>query len=352
MKEEERAINLDPGTKIKRLIKSLRADEWQDREEAERLLCEIGEPAEPFLKEVIQNCDLETKYRAERLLRRIETKRLGKIVFTKDEDIWIMDFDGENQTRLTDRIRAWGPRLSPDNKKIVFSKTGHGDSEIYVMDVDSKRLMRLTDTKGHDNHPCWSPDGKKIAFKSGRDGQRGWMGITGEIYVMDADGKNQRRITNNNVSDMYPHWSPDGKRIVFVSGRSGKNDNIFIMDTAGKNLTRLTGDKSANVQPCWSPDGQKIAFISDRDGNWEIYVMDADGQNQTRLTYDAKVDRKELYKTEDSGPQWSPDGQKIYFTSRGDTGGAEIYIMDADGKNQTRLTKGGGSTYSVPSGMR
>ena len=188
---------------------------------------------------------------------------------------------------------------------------------IYVMDADGKNRTQLTDHPTGDRHPSWSPDGQRIAVDSFRDGA---------IYVMDADGKNQTQLTGG----WFPSWSPDGQRIAFAS-----NGAIFVIDADGKNQTRLT-DPTYNDKdeaPSWSPDGQRIAFarvrrIDETQDGWNvtsaIYVMDADGKNQTQLTD---------YILPAWDPSWSPDGQRIAFGSNG-----SIYVMDADGKNQTQLT--------------
>ena len=122
----------------------------------------------------------------------------------------------------------------------------------------------------------------QIAFMSERDGNN-------EIYVMDADGGNQRRLTENRRDDWSPSWSPDGKRIVFVSDRDGHPDvipgwftsEIYVMDADGRNPQNLTENPADDGFPSWSPDGKQIVFQSNRDdfGKYEIYVMDADGGN-------------------------------------------------------------------------
>ena len=128
----------------------------------------------------------------------------------------------------------------------------------------------------------------KIAFISDRDGD--W-----EIHVMDADGSNQTRLTNNvgvvltrglpsgSIQESGPSWSPDGSKILFISDQDGDTE-IYVMDADGSNQAKLTDNEVADWQPSWSPDGSSIAFNSNRDGNWEIYAMNADGSNQIRLT--------------------------------------------------------------------
>ena len=122
----------------------------------------------------------------------------------------------------------------------------------------------------------------RVTFNSDRDGN--W-----EVYVMDADGKNPRNLTNNPGDDLFPAWSPDGQRIVFTSLRDGNNE-IYVMGAAGRNPYRLTNNPAFDICPVWSPDGQRIAFASLRDGNWEVYVMDADGKNPRNLTNNSAGD--------------------------------------------------------------
>ena len=216
--------------------------------------------------------------------------------------------------------------------QIAFVSERDGNHEIYVMDVDGKNQRRLTNNVWEDWFPSWSPDGERIVFSSVRDGNfRNDFGITDEIYVMDADGSNQQRLTENLATDWYPSWSPDGDRIVFASKVGWGKWEIYVMDADGKNQQNLTEteDGQNDRDPSWSPDGDRIAFTSERDGNFEIYVMDANGKNQRNLIKSRQ---------NDSSPSWSPDGDRIAFTSNR-TGNYDIYVMDADGGNQRRLTK-------------
>ena len=239
--------------------------------------------------------------------------------------------------------------------QITFVSQRDGNAEIYVMDADGGDQRNLTNHRNEDWWPSWSPDGKRIVFVSERDGNR-------EIYVMDADGGNQQNLTNDRNEDWYPSWSPDGKRIAFMSLRDGHvidrapTYEIYVMDADGGNQQNLTNNPNDDRYPSWSPNSQRIACSSQRPGHfrskflitYEIYVMDADGGNQQRLTENQKNDWH---------PSWSPDGERIAFSSdrKGDFENFEIYVMDADGGNQQNLTNhrsGDDSPSWSPDGKR
>lgn len=278
-----------------------------------------------------------------------------KITFTSEQGyiatIWAMDADGSNQTKLTygyTHSSAW----SPDSTKIFFigsggAYAGIGDyAGIYVIDSDGSNQKRLLDIADDYKYLAWSPDGIKIAFASLSSGNA-------DIWVMEADGSNQINLTNSASDDYFPSWSPDGTKIAFESEQQG-NADIWVMEADGSNQINLTNSATGDYDPAWSPDGTKIAFVSEpesrsfiewwsateegtkvrvfgseQQGNTDIWVMNADGSNQIRLT-----------ETEgwDGQPAWSPDDTKIVFTSHRD-GDVQIYVMNADGSNQIRLTK-------------
>jgi hypothetical protein len=193
--------------------------------------------------------------------------------------------------------------------------------EIYVMRSDGSDPIRLTHNEANDMLPRWSPDGRRIVFVSDRDGNR-------EIYVMNADGNEQLNLTRHPAEDWTPCWSPDGQRIAFASFRDG-NWEIYVMNADGTNPQRLTRNNAADYSPAWSPDGQRIAFVSNRDGNLEIYIMNADGSNPTRFTQ---------HEATDQNPAWSPDGLWLYWESARD-GNMEIYRARLDGAELTNLTR-------------
>ena len=210
-------------------------------------------------------------------------------------------------------------------EKIAFTTDRDGNYEIYMMNTDGSNPVRLTNNSADDEAPAWSPDGRKIAFTTDRDGNY-------EIYVMNADGSNPVNLTNNSADDEDPAWSPDGSKIAFVTNRD-RNYEIHVMNADGSNPVRLTNNSANDWAPSWSPDGSKIAFITDRDeGMWiyEIYVMNADGSNQTNLTNNS---------ADDWWPAWSPDGRKIAFFGALDDVWS-IYVMDLDTGALRNITKG------------
>ena len=211
--------------------------------------------------------------------------------------------------------------------KIAFASSRDGNLEIYVMNVDGTNQTRLTDSPDREVMPAWSPDGTRIAYVT-RIGEGNW-----DIYVMDADGSNQTRLTFNLRIEQFPAWSPDSTRIAYVVD-FGAEASIFVMNADGSNQLNLTHNASKDHSPAWSPDGTRIAFSSPRiDANFDVWVMNADGTNPTRLTSG----------TGDEGmAAWSTDGTKIAFVTResrhypDDPGG--IFVMNADGSGTVRLT--------------
>jgi TolB protein len=265
--------------------------------------------------------------------------RNGKIVFTGNSDIYTTEADGGNVQRLTDSPRFdYLPRWSPDGTKIAFVRQRDNNGEIYVMNADGSNQTMLTNDPADDYSPIFSPDGTRIAFTTTRAAPNPTTCFISpncnvEIYVMNADGSNQTRLTSDPAYDYSPAWSPDGSRIAFTRG-----GYIYVMNADGSNQTQLT-NSGYDSSPRWSPDSSRFTFTSVRDNpspstcnrapcNVEIYSMNADGSNQTRLTNNPAYD---------VSPEWSPDGSRIAFVNL-DNNNDEIYVMNADGSNQTRLT--------------
>ena len=244
--------------------------------------------------------------------------RNGKLVFDEyyqyeNYDIYSIEPNGTGLTRLTDHPAldmeaAW----SPDGRHIAFTSSrdsaeptcmnqGYNcDLDVYTMDADGSDVKRLTDHPGRDGEPAWSPDGKRIVFTSLRDGELtfGSDAFNSELYVMNANGRQETRITTFPYVDKHPAWSPDGTRIAFFRGNCAYNctSHIFTVDPSGNGLVALTAGANARDRlPDWSPDGSRIVF--NREG--QFWFMNADGSSKSTLL----APRQE--------PVWSPDGTRI-----------------------------------------
>ncbi len=257
----------------------------------------------------------------------------GVVAFYSDRDgnpeIYLMNLNDGSLARLTDDPASDdSPAISPDGTQVVFL-TARNDPdphfpdfkyEIYVMDIDGGNSRRLTNTEASEDHPAWSPDGSKILFDADYD-EDGFF----EIYFMNSDGTDVTRLTSNAANDQFADWSPDGAQIAFSSDRDG-NWEIYVMDADGKNQQRLVNMPDWELFPAWSPDGSLIAFnrLQPNSHNTDIYVMAADGSQVSKLTEAPGFDEN---------PAWSPDGTQILFQSNRD-GNFELYIMNADGSDQ------------------
>lgn len=240
---------------------------------------------------------------------------------------------GSSARQLTrNRASDYGPVSSPDGRRIAFVSDRDGDDDVYVVNLDGSGLRKLTrDARAgsYDSAPAWSPDGARIAFASTRDGGEA------EIYVMRADGTKPRRLTRTPryVSDTTPSWSPNGQRIVFASNRAGfDNQELYVMRADGRHVLRLTRSRDDDGQPAWSPGGRRIAFVSRRDRNDEIYVVNADGSHPVRLTSTTGQD--------EFLPRWSPSGERLVFWSTAAGRADRIWSISADGAGRRLVAAG------------
>ena len=237
-----------------------------------------------------------------------------------------------------------GPVPAPAPERIAFTRVREdvnvpGDyrleAEIWVMDSDGGNARRLTHNTSDDFGAVWSPDGRTILFGAtqfGPDDSGALVVRSAHIYAIDAEGGKPTRITPLDMRAQFPSWSADGNRIVF-HGRPATGSaafEIFTMNPDGTALQQLTANDHVDARPDWSPDGTRIAFQSNRDGSTDIFVMNADGTGVTQLTSsDGPIVNQ--------APAWSPDGARIVFQSDR-AGNAEIHVMNSDGSAQTRIT--------------
>jgi TolB protein len=259
-----------------------------------------------------------------------ETKIYFVSTRSGSKEIWVMDYDGQNQHPITHLgTTSISPRVSPDNSRIAFASLGPEGWAIRMYSLDLNRIVAFPAgvAGGSNFSPAWSADGTKIAFSSARTGdlrygsptptaaictaspafrgpdvaptwnprtnsQLAWVsGRTGEpqIYTMEQDGSSVQRITDGGYA-VSPSWSPNGQLLAFSWNRKyGPGDpggvDIHVIDIASKNYIQLTHEAGSNDYPCWAPDNRHIVFERTIGRHSQIWSMLADGTEQHQLTH-------------------------------------------------------------------
>jgi Tol biopolymer transport system component len=272
-------------------------------------------------------------------------ENLGKIAFSYDPEdlesrhfgIYIMNSDGSDRRLVSspDEIHAMEPAWSPERCRIVYkSFTSEGNDDIYVITADGKSVRQLTTDPSWDVSPDWSPDGTKISFLSDRDGFL-------NLYVMNADGSNVQQVTQYKEKGMsWTDWSPTGDEIAFdfhSTPSDGIPSRIFGIHPDGTGLRQLVGfdGEDSAVEPAWSPDGKKLYFISNRSGDLDIWEINIDGSGLHQVSnFNHIIDYTHSLHV-------SPDGTQLAFygVSQDVTEhGQEIFVINVDGSGLTDIT--------------
>ena len=265
----------------------------------------------------------------------------GKIAFHRDQ-VWLMNKDGTGQTQVTpaDGDSAFthtDPACSPDGTQIAYiAIVGTSNGAVAVIDANGENFHYVSGQQHAASAPAWSPDGTRLAW-SQHNGQRR------EIVVSDADVVNQyteltgvRDPNTGNFADgdnIQPEWSPDGKKIAFASDRDGDYD-IYTINVTTHVIKQLTNSPGPDTDPSWAPGGGRIAFARFSNGNTDVWVMRSDGSNPVDVTASSAAT--------DWEPSWSPDGVKIAFT-RGYGANAKVFKMNTDGSGATLLADSAGT---------
>ncbi len=262
----------------------------------------------------------------------------GHIVFHSDRsgnsEIYRIDADGENETRLTINDAYDGfPSWSPDGTKILFQSNRDGTLAVYSMRADGSDPVRIPNTEDG-NYPKWSANGNRIAFFSKRDG------VT-DIYSVGNGGEDIRNLTNSPYADETPSWTADGTLLAFQSDRTWRqtlaaetpadqhsNFGIFTMTLEGSEVTEITGLDTNDENPSINPNGQSAIFQRYVDDGLAIAIVDVKSGESRLLTVPSDIS---------GSPAWSSSGSRIVFDSARD-GNFEIYVMDADGTNLRQIT--------------
>ena len=239
----------------------------------------------------------------------------GAIVFHLAGDIHYLDLATGEGRRLTHDGLSWQSAVSPDGRRLAFSSRRDGNLELYVMELDGENLEKLTDDPADDDAPAWSPDGRLLAFHSVRDGN--W-----EIYTVDLRTKETVRLTNDPAVDAYPAWSPDGRLIAFESNRTAYTGGyeVYVMRADGDGPSHL----GAGANPAWSPDG-RLVFVRQTEAGGDLFLADPDGGKVERLTYDGGAKRF---------PCFTGDGETIIY----DDTHTDIFAFDRTAGDVYRVT--------------
>lgn len=259
-----------------------------------------------------------------------------KIAFVSNRDgndeIYMMDYDGANQTRVTfNKIKDYMPAWSPDQRTIAFTSYRGVTAGLYLRNIYEGKET-LVSAKGMNYSAAFSPDGKKLAFCSTMSEEG-----NAEIFVLDLESTKTKRLTFNAATETAPSWSPTGREIAFTTDRLGAaNPQIYIMDAEGSNVRKASFGGNYHDAPAWAPTGERIAFVSRVDNTFDIYILNLRTNQISKLTEN---------NVSNESPSWSPDGRHLVFASNL-SGSMQVYTIDYDGSHLRRLTDRGENKLS------
>ena len=216
---------------------------------------------------------------------------------------------------------------SPNGDKIIFESNRDGHWEIYLMDFDGKNQKRITNGAGNNRRPGWHPNGKKILFESDESGSN-------ELYTLKLANGKRRKITSfkDKGKPVFGSFSPDGKSVALSLAETENRSNIVVINRRGKIIRQITQNEFRNTYPKWSNKGESILYFSRKETDNqddEIYCVRVEDGTEARLTNWPK---------HNFCPAWSNDDKRIVYVTSMEEVRPEIFIMDADGQNAVRIT--------------
>ena len=256
-----------------------------------------------------------------------------------------------------------------DSESMLGLVEDRATKEVYFADYDGANVRRVTISRTLNNNPAWSPDGRAIAYTA-------WRPHMDVLVSHIYQGRLESPAAGSlDVQNWLPAWSPDGSQLAFTSNRDG-NSELYLMNADGKNLRRLTNHPGIDTSPTWSPQGHQLAFVSDRSGSLQVYVVGVDGTGLRRITFESHCDRptwspapyNEIAYSSQTGPghdikivdlatnevrqltfglgtnespSYAPNGRHVAFSSTRGSGKKQIWVIGRDGRGLRRVTDNG-----------
>ena len=252
-----------------------------------------------------------------------------KIMYLKSrgvsKDVYISDYDGTGELRLTDNNSInLSPQWSPKGDRFIYTSYMGDNPALYMQDIQSGKVTVVSNKKGINIGGRWSPNGRQVALTT--SGKK-----SPELFVKGINSKGSgKQLTKNHAIDVSPTWSPDGKLIYYISDIAG-NPHIYVINSKGGRAKRITYDGTYLATPSISPDGTILAFSRLDKTGFNIWTIRTDGSRLTQLTFDG----------DNQSPSWSPDGRFIvYDRKKTPKSKTSIFIMRRDGSNPTRISRG------------
>ncbi|MFQ5724046.1 MAG: protein kinase, partial [Terriglobia bacterium] len=237
-------------------------------------------------------------------------------------NLWLLPASGgDARPLLQDQYDNWAPAWTPDNRRIVFISNRGGSLDLWEVEVGSAHLRQLTSGTGGTRPPVVARNGGLVYSVFTHQTDLFWMPLSGHEH---------QQLTSNTRNNFGARFSPDGKRIVYHSDRTG-NLEIWLLNRETGSEQQLTSSPAADVWPDWSPDGQKILFLSDREGDFQLWTMDAEGGAPRRLTEQSGLSGGAAWGNI-SPPRWAPDGKAIGYLAPSDRG-PTLWVIDPQGTN-------------------